>query len=209
MKSFINSLIESGYLKTPEIIRAFEKIDRKDFVLEKYQTDAYIDAPLTIGFEQTISQPLVVAFMLELLEPKPGEKILDIGAGSGWTSALLAQIIGNKGEIIGIERIPELKEMAEKNIAKYDFVKKGVVKIILGDGSKGYGKEAPYDKILAGAAAKEEIPKEWEEQLKIKGRIVAPVRNSILTIDKISKDKYNIKEYFGFSFVPLISENNL
>ncbi len=203
-ENLINSLIKDGYLKTPEIIGAFKEIDRKDFTPEEYKNEAYVNAPLPIGFGQTISQPLTVAFMLELLEPKAGEKILDVGAGSGWVCALLARIVGEKGKIISVERIPELKEMAERNIAKYNFFKKGTVNLILGDGSKGYKKEAFYDKIIAGAAAYEDIPFEWKKQLKIGGRITAPVKNSIVVIDKIGKNEYSKKEYFGFSFVPLI-----
>ncbi|MEK7555354.1 MAG: protein-L-isoaspartate(D-aspartate) O-methyltransferase [Patescibacteria group bacterium] len=207
-ENLINSLIEDGYLKTPEIIEAFKQIDRADFVPEEYKADAYVNAPLPIGFNQTISQPLVVAFMLELLEPKAGEKILDVGAGSGWKTALLAKIAGNPptggGKVIGIERIPELKEMAEKNISKCGFLQEKTVEVILGDGSNGYVEEAPYDKIIAGAAAQTEIPNVWKEQLKIGGRIVAPVGNSIVVIDKINKDEYEQKEHFGFSFVPLI-----
>ena len=173
---------------------------------EDCKGEACVNAPLPIGFEQTISQPLTVAFMMELLEPKPGEKILDVGAGSGWTAALLAQLVGENGRIIGIERIPELAQMAEKNIAKYDFIKNRTVEIILADGSKGYKKEAPFDKIIAGAAAQDDVPLAWKRQLKIGGRIVAPVGNSIIAIDKTGKSKYNVKEYFGFSFVPLIKD---
>ncbi len=210
-ENLINSLIKDGYLKTPEIIEAFRKIDRADFVPKKYKSESYVNAPLPIDFGQTISQPLTVAFMLELLQPKAGEKILDVGCGSGWVSALLAQIVGTPptggGRVIGIERVPELKEMAEKNISQYGFIEKGIVEIILGDGSKGYKKEAAYDKIISAAAAKGELPKEWQKQLKIGGRIVAPLESSIVVIDKIEKDKYNIKEHFGFSFVPLITNN--
>ena len=151
-ENLIDSLIRDGYLKTLEIIEAFKAIDRADFVPEEYKSEAYVNAPLPLGLDQTISQPLTVAFMLELLEPKPGEKILDIGAGSGWTTALLAYIVSQHKEvelpkevqlpkIIAIERILELKQMAEKNISKYNFIEKGIVKIILADGSKGYKKK--------------------------------------------------------------------
>jgi protein-L-isoaspartate(D-aspartate) O-methyltransferase len=203
----INSLVRDGYLKTPEIIEAFKTINRVDFVTKEYKSEAYINAPLPIDFGQTISQPLVVAFMIELLEPKPGEKILDIGAGSGWVSALLAKIVGENGRVIGVERIPELKEMAEKNISKYSFIEKGIANVVLGDGSKGYKKEANYDKIISAAAARGELPREWQKQLKIGGRIVAPLENSIIVIDKIGKDEYDIKEHFGFSFVPLVTSD--
>ncbi len=206
-ENLVNSLIKDGYLKTPEIIEAFKKIDRKNFTPKKYKSDAYVNAPLPIGFGQTISQPLTVAFIIELLGPKAGDKILDIGAGSGWVTALLASIVGEKGKIIGVERVPELKEMAERNTAKYNFLEKGVVKIVLADGSKGYKEEAFYDKVISGAAAYGDIPPEWKKQLKIGGKIVAPIENSIVVIDKIGKKEYAKKEYFGFSFVPLITNH--
>ncbi|MBI5079379.1 protein-L-isoaspartate O-methyltransferase [Candidatus Wolfebacteria bacterium] len=214
-ENLIDVLIKGGYLKTPEIIESFKAIDRKDFVTEEHQKDAYVNAPLPIGFGQTISQPLTVAFMMELLEPKTGEKILDIGAGSGWAAAILAYIVGkhrlsaDSGEsalLLAVERVPELKEMAEKNVAKYNFIEKGIARIVLSDGSKGYKKEAPYDKIIAAAAAYSDIPKDWRGQLKIGGRIVAPVGNSIVLINKLGKNKFDKKEFFGFSFVPLIEE---
>ena len=216
-EKLIDSLIGDGYLKTPEIIEAFRKIDRADFVPDENKTEAYVNAPLPIGFGQTISQPLTVAFMVELLQPKAGQRILEIGAGSGWQTAILSQIVAKGkteeqaakeqgGKIFGIERIQELKEMSEKNVSKYDFIKNGMAEIILGDGSKGYKKEAPFDKIIAGAAAYADVPKQWKQQLKIRGRIVAPVENSIVVIEKTAKNKYIKKEYFGFSFVPLISQ---
>ena len=205
-EKLIKNLVDDGYLKTPSIIEAFQKISRIDFVPENLKEVAYADNPLPIGHEQTISQPLVVAFMLELLEPREGEKILDIGAGSGWQTALLAHIVvGDElgGKVIAIERILELKTMAEENIAKYNFIEKGVVQIIQGDGSKGHKEEAPYDKIIAAAAA-EKIPPAWKEQLKIGGRIVAPVGQSIMVIEKTEQNQFTQKQYFGFSFVPLV-----
>lgn len=206
----IQELIDEGYLKTPIIIEAFKKIDRADFVPENVKPLAYLNQALPIGEGQTISQPLVVAFMLELLEPKTGEKILDVGTGSGWQTALLAYIVSkndkeNKGKIISIERIASLKEQAEKNISKYNFIEKGIVNTILGDGSKGYEKEAPYSKIIAAASAKE-MPTSWQEQVAIGGKIVAPLGSSIYVFEKVGETKFAKKQYFGFSFVPLVKD---
>jgi len=204
-ENLINSLVKDGYLKTPEIIEAFKAIDRIDFVREEDKENAYINAPLPIGFDQTISQPLTVAFMLELLEPKKGEKILDIGAGSGWTTALLAEIVKDTGKVIALELIPELAEFGKTNVSKFNFIKKGIVEFICADGYKGYEKEMPFDKILVSAEAKE-IPLAWKKQLKIGGKIVVPIGQSIFAIEKISQDNFTEKEYFGFSFVPLVKK---
>lgn len=202
-EELINDLIREGYLKTPAIIEAFRTIDRRDFVPAEMIDMAYLNQPLPIGSGQTISQPLTVAFMLELLGPKSGGKILDIGAGSGWQTALLAYLVGEKGLVMAIERLPELAEMARQNVAKYGFIEKGTVKMVEGDGSKGYAAEAMFDKIIAAAAA-EKIPEAWKEQLKIGGRIVAPVNSSIIVVDKTGADEFEQRQYFGFSFVPLI-----
>jgi len=207
-EGLIQGIINSGYLKSSHIIEAFLVIDRKDFVVSEYQNETYSNIPLPIGFGQTISQPLTVAFILELLEPQSGEKILDIGAGSGWTTALLAYIVGQKeeGKVIAIERIPELKEFGERNVAKYNFIEKGVVKFICADGSHGYGKEALFDKILCSAAVKE-IPKDWLKQLKTGGRIVTPFNGEVQLWIKKAKNEFNIKRFQGFTFVPLITNN--
>jgi protein-L-isoaspartate(D-aspartate) O-methyltransferase len=199
--SFIEDLIKEKWLKTPRIIEAFQKIKRADFLPLNIKNLAESDTALPIGFSQTISQSLVVAFMLEQLEPKAGEKILDIGSGSGWTSALLAEIVGPKGKVIAVELIPELAEFGKRNAAKYNLP----VKFICADGSKGYKEEAPYDKILASASAKE-IPLAWKKQLKTGGIIVAPVENSIWRIVKKSESRFEETEYPGFVFVPLISK---
>lgn len=211
-------LIELEYLKTAAVIEAFKRIDRKDFVLPEYEDEAYGNYPLPIGFRQTISQPLTVAFMLELLGPQPGEKILEIGAGSGWQTALLAHIVSGGGAlsprkrsgleaVAAIERIPELKEMATKNVSKYNFIEKGIVRITLGDGTKGCKERAPFDKVIAAASARGSIPVAWKEQLRVGGRIVAPVGGSVQVFEKIASNDFQMKEHIGFSFVPLIHDN--
>lgn len=201
MKQLIKELIREGYLKTPEIIDAFYKIDRTDFVVSCFKKDAYVNEPLPIGCGQTISQPLTVAFMFELLQPEEGDKILDVGSGSGWQSSMLAYIVGEKGRVIAIERIPELSEFGRKNSQKYNFKN---LKFIIGDGSIGCKEYAPYDKIIVAAAAFGKIPNELKNQLKANGRLVIPVGNSIWIIVKRGASAYEEKEFSGFSFVPLI-----
>jgi len=227
--ALIDFLIEQGWLKTPKIIEAFRKIKRIDFLPENMKDLAELNEALPIGYGQTISQPLVVAFMIELLQPKKGEKILDIGSGSGWTSALLAHVVSGglnaktqipnsklKGKVIAIEIIPELMEFGKKNVEKYNFVKKGIVEFISADGTKGYKKEAPFDKILASASVHphtndfgvgaRSVPQAWREQLKIGGRIVTPVGTSIWLLIKKSETEFEKKEYPGFVFVPLVEK---
>jgi len=201
MKQLTEDLIKQGYLKTPEIIDAFYKIDRIDFVPDYLKYEAYVNAPLPIGYGQTISQPLTVAFMLELLQPKEGDKILDVGSGSGWQSSMLAYIVGEKGKVIAIERISELSEFGRKNSQKYNFKN---LEFVVGDGSKGYAQEAPYDKIIVAASAFGKIPEDLKSQLKIGGRLVVPVESSIWLVVKKSGGKHEEKEFPGFVFVPLI-----
>lgn len=226
--ALIDNLIKDGWLKTPGIIEAFKKIKRIDFMPEDVKDLAEINEALPIGYGQTISQPLVVAFMLEQLGPQKGDKILDIGSGSGWTTALLAHIVsqeGNsksqirnpkqipnpkiqdlKGKVIAIEIVSELMEFGKQNVAKYNFVEKGIVEFICADGSKGYEKEAPFDKILASASA-QRLPSAWKEQVKIGGRIVTPIGSSIWLYVKKTENDFEEIEYPGFAFVPLIIDN--
>ncbi len=216
--ALVDELIKDGWLKTPEIIDAFRKIKRADFMPEGMKHMAEINEALPIGSGQTISQPLTVAFMLEELKPKVGDKILDVGSGSGWTTALLSQIVSagktQKGKVIAIELLPELKEFGEKNASKYNFVKQGIAEFICVDGSKGYPNIATrpelaegFDKILCSAAVQQdEVPPAWKKQLKIKGRIVAPIRSSIWTLVKKSEKDFEETEHSGFGFVPLVQK---
>ncbi len=204
--ALIDNLIEQGWLKTPNIISAFKKIKRVDFLPEDSKNLAELNGALPIGYGQTISQPLVVAFMLEQLQPEQGHKVLDVGSGSGWTTALLSEIVGEKGKVIAIELISELKEFGEKNASKYNFVKKGIAEFICADGSKGYEEEAPFDRILASASA-QKIPLAWKKQLKTGGRIVTPIKTSIWVFVKETEDSFEEIEHPGFAFVPLITDN--
>lgn len=201
--TLLKDLKDIGYLKTPLIERAFRAVRREVFVPEEYRTVAYENHPLPIGFGQTISQPLVVAFMLELLEPKIGEHILEIGMGSGWQTALLAFCVGEKGSVVGVERIPELASFAEKNLEKIVDVPHGAIRPLLGDGTLGSSGDAPFDKIIAAASGLV-IPPTWMDQLKVGGRIVAPVGNTLVVLDKVAPTKFEERKFFGFSFVPLV-----
>lgn len=213
-------MIVSGFLKTSNIIEAFRSIDRADFIRKENLFEAYDDYPLPIGYNATISQPSTVAFMLEKLEPRKGDKILDIGSGSGWTTALLAYLIGEKGQVYGVELVPELVEFGQKNLKKYKFSAKGVSDSPVSPSKAGRAGEENaqilpakkesiglvkyelYDKILVSASGKD-LPQELVKQLKIGGRLIIPIRSSIWKIDKISKDKIKKEEFFGFTFVPL------
>jgi len=206
MKYLIKELMEEGILKTPSIIDAFEKVDRKDFVPEELKDKAYLNTPLPIGYGQTISQPLTVAFMLELFQPEKGNRVLEIGSGSGWQTALLAHIVSGEGKVFAAELIPELMAFGRKNVAKYGFIKNKTVEFHSLNATKGMPEEAPFDRIIS-AASGQELPAAWKEQLKIGGRIVAPVKDAIHLLIKKSETEFEEKVYPGFAFVPLISLN--
>jgi len=199
-QKLIDSIILKGMLNTSNIIDAFSAMDRKYFVPESFQEHIYVDAPLPIGNNQTISQPSTVAFMLEKLEPEEGDKVLDIGSGSGWTTALLCHIVGEKGSVTGLERMDELVEQGEENLSKLQF---GSHCRIQRAGEKLGLPGEQFDRILVSASA-DEIPEELFLQLKIGGILVIPVRNSIFKFKKISDTYIDREEFYGFVFVPLI-----
>ncbi len=207
------SIKELGKVTNPAVLGAFAAIRREDFVPPEIKPLASLNEALPIGYEQTISQPMVVGFMLELLGPKQGDHILDIGAGSGWTTALLSHIVGKKGKITGLEIIPELAKFGKANLAKYGFIERDITKYLCQNANKGYPPEAPYDAILASASlSNKELPRAWKEQLKVGGKIVVPIKESIWVFTKKparrgggSETEFKEKEYPGFVFVPFIS----
>ncbi len=200
-KGMIQHLVKYNYIKSEKVIAAMLKVDRAKFVPKEYMADAYSDYPLPIGFKQTISAPSIVGIMTEVLDIQETDKILEIGCGSGYQAAILAEL-ATKGKIYTVERIPELIEITKEKLKKYTNIK-----ILPGDGYYGYKDEAPYDKIIV-TAAPVEIPGPLIEQLKVGGKMVIPVGSSIQNLilaEKISQAKIKKTSLCECMFVPLIS----
>lgn len=195
----IAQLKDRGALRTPRLIRCFESIDRKDFVPDGEKGAAYGDFPLPIGFGQTISQPYTVAFMLELLGAGEGDRVLDIGSGSGWTTAILACVVGAGGSVTGLERVEELVRFGNQNLAKYDLPQAEICPAGVELGMPG----EQFDRILVSASAAR-FPKELIDQLAPGGVLVIPVEYSIFRVEKLEEGEVVYDEYPGFVFVPLI-----
>lgn len=200
-RELVQSLISWGVLQSKNIIESFFKVNRRDFVIEEEKEFAYIDAPLPIWYSQTISQPRTVAFMLELLEPQKWEHILDIWSGSWWTTMLLWYIVWEEGSVVWLERIDNLVYFWSNNIKKYNFKSVRIEKAW----KTLWIPWKQFDKILVSASATE-LPSELIWQLHIWWILVLPINESVCKIVKVSKNKYSLKEYFGFVFVPLIEE---
>ncbi len=200
-EDLVQELLRWKYIKSERVKRAFLSVDRANFVPEEVRAQAYYDDPLPIGYKQTISAPSIVATMLELLDVHEGDKVLEIGTGSGYNACLLAAL---GGTVITIERIPQLRDFAKKNMEKCPF--RDRIKILLGDGSMGYRPEAPYDRIIVTCGAPD-IPKTLIEQLKVGGRMVIPVGGTffqeLYVVDKTEEGI--VKRVLGdVAFVPMI-----
>ena len=194
---------ETQVFKNPAVKRAFEAVDRKDFVEDDYKVEAYEDYPLPTKEGQTISQPTTVAFMLELLDPQEGDTVLDIGSGSGWVTALLGHMVGDDGKVIGLEIKPSLIAEGQKNIRKYSDLP---IEIRQAQKETGLYKEGPYNRIISGATfpTKEDLPVELLFQLSNGGVMVIPVGESLFKFEKVSEDEIYESEFPGFTFVPYI-----
>jgi protein-L-isoaspartate(D-aspartate) O-methyltransferase len=191
-----------GYLKSKQVEDALRKIPRHSFVPESIRHLAYRDTPLFIGYNQTISQPSTVVAMTEALDVKKDQKILEIGTGSGWQSAILSRLVGEKGFVYTIEVIDELAEFARDNLQKMRIRN---VEVFLRDGSLGLEEKAPFDRIIVTAACPD-IPKPLLEQLKVDGIMVIPVGDVYLQemmIVKKLKKGVEKKSIGNFMFVPL------
>ena len=202
-KELTDKLQGWGYITSPTVRDAFLRVPRERFVPEDVRRSAYDDAPLPIGFGQTISAPSMIAIMLEEAALSRGESVLEIGTGCGYNAALVAEIVG-PDRVVSIERLPELADLGRANLAACGYR----VEVVIGDGTKGHASRAPYDCVIATAGAPR-IPKPWMEQTKVGGRIIAPIGRSrlnqtLVTARKISDSKWEHKEGTPCAFVPLI-----
>ncbi|TSC77119.1 MAG: protein-L-isoaspartate(D-aspartate) O-methyltransferase [Parcubacteria group bacterium Gr01-1014_31] len=197
----VDALVAEGYLSDPALQQAFRRVRREDFLPPGMEMESAVNAPLPIGGGQTISQPMTVAFMLQLLAVRSGDRVLDVGSGSGWSTALLAHLVGPAGQVYAVERIPDLQRFGQGNVAKYGYAN---VTMVCGDGTLGLAEHAPFDRIQVAAAAAE-VPSALRSQLKVGGRMVIPTQDEDLRlIVRRAKDEYNTTIYPGFLFVPLI-----
>jgi protein-L-isoaspartate(D-aspartate) O-methyltransferase len=202
--NLIRQLILEKRIKTKEVEKAFLEVERENFVPDKIKHYAYIDTPLEIGHGQTISAPHMVAIMVEGLDIKKGQKILEIGAGSGYHAAIVSKLVRSKGHVYTIERYSSLVENARKNLEKSEIKN---VTIEIGDGSEGLKKCAPYDRIYVTCAAPD-VPQPLIEQLKNNGKLMIPVGRMISQLELFEKiyDKINRKNLGGCAFVPLVGK---
>jgi len=209
MREYTTKLLRGADLSDDLMIsEAFEKVSRADFLPEGIRSKANLDQALPIGYGQTNSQPSTVVFMLSLLAPKVGEKVLDVGFGSGWTTALLARIVGSSGKVVGLEVNKQVFDFGKQNLKKYRFKN---IKLYHATAWKDFPGTDVFDKILVSAASKT-IPRKLLDRLKVGGRLLIPLvdkrsvglSHELTIVDKKAKNQYLKKSYPGFVFVPLI-----
>lgn len=207
-EEMVQSLKRRAYLKNPEITKALQNVPREKFVPERMKDGAYADRPLPIGQGQTISAPSMIAIMLEVLKVRRGDKVLEIGTGSGYNAALLAELAGEEGEVYTIERLESVAKTGRKNLERTGYDR---VEVIVKDGTQGYQEKAPWDRILVTACAPE-IPDPFIEQLGIGGRIAIPVGShymsqTLLVVEKTGKNETDVQRHGGCAFVPLVGKH--
>lgn len=200
----VDRQIAARGIRSAAVLDAMRSVPREEFVPEGMRDFAYDDAPLPIGANQTISQPYIVAFMIDALCLKGGETVLDIGTGSGYAAAVLAVIAGR---VYTIERIEELADSARDRLRRLGYDN---VEVIHADGTKGWPDEAPFDGIVV-AAGGPEVPESLKEQLKIGGRLVIPIGmdrsiQELVRVTRTSEAEYVLEDLTSVRFVPLVGE---
>jgi protein-L-isoaspartate(D-aspartate) O-methyltransferase len=200
----VDRQIAARGLIEPRLLDAFRAVPREDFISGDYADYAYQDSPLPIESGQTISQPYIVALTIDAAGIKPGDKVLEVGAGSGYAAAVIGQIAD---EVIAVERHHELVELAQQRMKRLGY---GNVQIVEGDGTLGWPEEAPFDAIVA-AASGSHVPQSWLAQLKPGGRIVMPIGDpheaqSLIKVTKRDDGSLEREDLGGVRFVPLIGQ---
>jgi len=203
-EAMVERQIESRGIREPTILEAFRSVPREEFLADEYRDLAYGDHPIPIEAGQTISQPYIVALMIHAAEIKCGDRVLEVGAGSGYAAAVMSRIAG---EVIAMERQAELVAVAQERMQRLGYDN---VRIVEGDGTRGWPGEAPYDAILA-AASGSHVPPAWVEQLAEGGRIVMPVGDpgwvqKLVKVTKGPAGKLITEDLGAVRFVPLIGE---
>jgi len=183
-----------------EVRAAFDAVPREGFLPRRARSQAGFDGPITIGHGQTNSQPRTVEAMLRLLQVRTGDRILDVGAGSGWTTALLAHLTGPDGAVLGVELVPELAAWGAENLSRTTYGWASIQPAR--EGVLGEPRSAPYDRILVSAEART-LPQELVSQLTDHGRIVVPVR-STMTLGVRRGSDLDVSEHGSYRFVPLL-----
>ncbi|KAG0499048.1 hypothetical protein HPP92_003739 [Vanilla planifolia] len=211
-KAMVESLQHNGVITSSKVAEVMEAIDRGLFV--ESGTQAYVDSPMQIGYNATISAPHMHATCLELLEQhlQPGMRVLDVGSGTGYLTACFAIMVGPHGHVVGVEHIPELVSFSIENIRKSaasSLLKEGSLEVHIADGRLGWPELAPYDAIHVGAAAPE-IPQPLIEQLKPGGRMVIPVGThfqDLKVFDKMLDGSFTVRTITSVRYVPLTSKD--
>ena len=180
---------------------AFQAIDRVDFLPAGLRHAAHADQALQIGYGQTNSQPTTVRDMLQLLAPQPGDRVLDVGCGSGWTTALLGHLVGEHGQVIGVELVPELAAWGRENLAGYAMPWTRIERAT--EGVLGLPDRGPYDRILVSAASRS-LPGRLVDQLAAGGTMVAPVGGRMLRVRRTASGT-EVERHGHYAFVPLVT----
>jgi protein-L-isoaspartate(D-aspartate) O-methyltransferase len=203
-EQLVFSLCKEGYIKTDPVKQAFLAVPREEFIPDFLKNYSYVDTPLDIGNGQTISAPHMVAIMCEALDIKKSQKILEIGTGSGYHAAMVAQLVGETGRVYTIERFESLAAIAKQNLDKINCTN---VMVEVGDGSCGLPRHQPYDRIYVTCAAPL-IPQPLIDQLCDPGKLLIPVGDMYceLTLLLKEKQKQTVHHLGGCVFVPLVGK---